>query len=137
MALNHFLKFTAMKKIFALLVSMGTLTYAFAQPGYNHKNDNGRPGVYASRHDGPGRNDRRGNDAYYHFTPKERDREIARVNRLYDDRIDAVKHKFFLFPGERMKQIRNLKNSRDSEIRLIMDRYHHWRNKGNDKRGRW
>jgi hypothetical protein len=124
-----------MKKIFTLLVSVGVLSsVAFAQPGAGKKND--RDNRYANSHNSK-RDDRgfdnRKKDAFYFFTPRERDMQIASINREYDYKLNAVRKKFYLFPGEKKKALRNLELQRKSEISWVVNKYNDPRNKGDDR----
>jgi hypothetical protein len=116
-----------MKKIFTLLVAVGMITLAQAQPGYgknngydhrnNHstgdkgyhdRNDNGRDDAVLD-------NDRRYNGI---MSPtKQRDLAIDRINRVYDWKIEKVRDNFYKSRYEKKRQIRFLNEKRKREIR--------------------
>jgi hypothetical protein len=80
-----------MKTIFTLLFTMAMFSTTFAQYGQRGQRDRDND-VYAS-------NDNRGYDHHdkgyggYVFTPRERDMQIAQINRDYDYRMQCVKNK--------------------------------------------
>ena len=115
-----------MKKIFTLLLGMGSLTAVFAQSGHS-RNDrnpsgdygNGRPqnqpqgGVYD-------RQDRHSDD---YSMMRDRDAQIQRINWDFDNRIQSIKRDRFLRYGQKNRQIRMLENQRMEQIRQINDRF--------------
>lgn len=123
-------KFTIMKKVFTLLVSLIMVAAAFAQydPDYERKNgyDKEKDAVYNdSRYN---KDDRRKIDDRYSFNIRERDREIAKINREYDYRIQAVRYKYFMPNFRKERLIQNLENQRRDEIRNIYSNYGQRRN---------
>jgi hypothetical protein len=116
-----------MKKTFTLLASFGIISLASAQPGGNYKNypNNDNRIVYSNNHNGGyDKNDRNGryNDKFdnrYNMAERARDREIDRINREYDIRIDRVMNNHFLSRGQRMKQVKQLEKTRNNEIRNV------------------
>jgi hypothetical protein len=110
-----------MKKIFALIIALGTMTTIFAQRGYDHRDESrdvilGQPnrgGVY--------NNDRGYNSGRYDI--RERDQQIQRIRREYNWRIESVRHDRYLRKAEKRRQIRFLENERDARIREVMNRY--------------
>ena len=112
-----------MKKIFTLLLGMGSLTAVFAQSGHS-RNERNQPGDYGygqsqSRtiYDKP---DRRNDD--YSFN-RERDAQIQRINWDFDNRIQAIKRDWFMRNGQKMRQIRMLENQRMEQIRQTNERF--------------
>ena len=130
-----------MKKIITLFASVLLVASAFAQPNgkaYGHNKD--RDVVYNDdRYD---RNDRhrddRGNDRYS-FTRRERDMQVEQINRTYDERINAVRNKWFTSNGKKQRIIRDLENERRYEIKKVYARYNHASNRyeDNDRRRNW
>jgi hypothetical protein len=110
-----------MKKIFTLVIALGAMTAVFAQRGYDHREESrdvilGQPnrgGVY--------NNDRGYNNSRYDI--RERDRQIQRIRREYDWRIESVRHDRYLRKAERKRQVRFLENERDAKIRQVMQSY--------------
>ena len=98
-----------MKKIFTLLVSVTLFASAFAQykTGGDKDYGKGRDAVYSDRYKKD--NDRGGN--YYSFSARERDMQIAQINRDYDYKIREVKSRWFMprFKKEEMIDYPNLK----------------------------
>jgi hypothetical protein len=106
-----------MKKIFTLLVAVGLITLAQAQPGSgkNSRNDRNNPSTYDK--DYHNRND---NDIRYNgiMSPKKQmDLAIARINREYDWKIEKVKDQFFKSRSQKKREIRFLNEQRKQEIR--------------------
>ena len=106
-----------MKKIFTLLVALGMIALAQAQPG-SGKNSrdqrNHQSSVDKDYHNG---ND---NDGRYNgiMSPtKQRDLAIARINREYDWKIEKVKDQFFKSHSQKKREIRYLNEQRKREIR--------------------
>ena len=114
-----------MKKIFTLLVAVGLISLAQAQPDYGKNSRNNRRNhpssvekgtdVYADRsiHD----NDRRYNGI---MSPtRQRDLAIARVNREYDWKIQKVRNNVYKSRWTKRRQIRFLNDQRQREISRI------------------
>lgn len=127
-----------MKKIFILLLSLGSLSTVFAQSnrydggnhgGYSQSNDdhrdrdyrssgydnrNGsydnRNGNYDNRNSGPYDNRNVRND-------RQRQQEIDRVNRDYDNRIDTYRRDRSISQYERNRRINDLERERSSKIK--------------------
>ena len=108
-----------MKKVFALLLSLGAMTAVFAQRGHSSRNDS-RDVILGQQNRGVYNNDRR-NDG--HFSIRERDAQIQRIYREYDWRIESVQRDRYLRNGEKRRQIRFLENERDRKILEVRDRY--------------
>lgn len=106
-----------MKKIFTLLVSITLFASAFAQ--YKNGGDKdfgkGRDAVYSDRYKKD--NDRGGN--YYSFSARERDMQIAQINREYDRKISDVKSRFFMPRFKKEQMIRHLNDQRSDEIKRV------------------
>ena len=120
-----------MKKIITILITSAMFTSAFAQYGQNDewdKKDNGD--VYAK--DGKHRHDDDRHKGKYYFTPRERDMQIAQINREYDYRIQSVKNKFFMSWYQKKRQIEFLKDQRDREIRMVYAKFNDRRNRYDD-----
>jgi len=115
-----------MKKLFALVFALGTVTAIFAQGGYGRNESRdvilGQPNrtVYD--------NNRNGN--YYGM---DRQAEINRINQEYNWRIQQVQQDRYLRRSERKRQIRFLENERDQRIREVMRSYN---NRGYNRRDR-
>lgn len=127
--MNNLKKPQIMKKIFALALSLGTLTAAFAQDRSSNRNE--------SRDVILGKDNR--SVAYNDNTPRYDGRErenrkreaIAQINREYDGRIAAVRKDRCLKEREKDRRIQQLQKERSVKIREVMDRF------DNDKYGRY
>lgn len=112
-----------MKKIFALLLSLGTLSSVFAQQG--RQNDN----RYEPRDAKYGNTNNRSvydNNAHavnYSYSIKERDAEIKRINWEFDDQIKSVRKDRRLRPDEKNRQIAMLERQRDQRTQQVSSRY--------------
>ncbi len=126
-----------MKKIFTLLVSAFIVGSAFAQydqgnqKGYGHGNDM----VYNSNDSWKHKKD---HDSYS-FSKRERDMQIAQINREYDYKIEAVKNRYFMSRYRKERIINELQDQRKEEIRNVWMKFRDKRNRfdDDDSRGRW
>ena len=117
-----------MKKIITLLFASAMFASAFAQYGSNKDWDkNNNDESYAK--DGKDKHDEDRFKGGYYFTPREREMEIARINREYDYKIQSVRNKFFMRKKQKKRQIEFLKDQRDREIRRVYTRFNDRRNK--------
>jgi hypothetical protein len=124
-----------MKKIITLVAAVILVATSFAQPnGRDYRRDNDRDVVYNDHR----RNDNRRGDRYS-FSKRERDMQIAQVNRAYDQKIYAVRNKWFAGNGKKQRMIRELENERRYEIRKVYARYNNAssRYEDNDRRRNW
>ena len=127
-----------MKKIITLFASVLLVASAFAQydnqKGYGKRND--RDVVYNDRK--YNKNDRRGGDGYS-FSKRERDFEIDRINRDYNNKINAVRHRWFASNAKKQRIIWSLEEQRRDEIKSIYMRFNHPRNRydDHDRRRNW
>src|SRR6266542_5435983 len=121
-----------MKKIFALVVALGTITAVFAQSGHDRR-DESRDVILGQPGRGVYNNDRGYTNGY---SVRDRDEQVQRIRREYAWRIESVEHDRYLRRAEKKRQIRFLENERDARIREVMNRYNN-RNRGyNDRRDR-
>jgi len=131
-----------MKKIFTLLIAATIFSTAFAQYGQKGQRDSNKDNddyAYNDNH----RYDKhdKGNNGWYIFTPRERDMEIAQINRSYDYKIRSVKSQFFTSWFHKQRQIRFLEEQRDKEIHAVKYKFSDRRNKFGDRgrgnKNRW
>ena len=124
-----------MKKIFTLLVAVGIISLAQAQTGYGQNNrhdQRNNPSTaekdYHNEYDN-GRDDNiYDNDRRYNgiISPeRQRDFEIARINREYDFKIQNVRDNFFKSRSQKHRQIRFLKDQRQREILMTYEKFSH------------
>jgi hypothetical protein len=123
-----------MKKILAVVFSLGLLSTAFAQGGHQRDRD-----MTYSKPTNPVYNDKYGrNDGY--FSAREKDAQIARINREFDYKIMAIKRNRYMRNGEKNREIRQLERQRTQEIRELNQRFSRqnsdWKNDRNDRNGR-
>ena len=99
-----------MKKIFTLIAAaVGMVSIASAQPGKNNdfgrdnKKDNDKFGGSTSQQPGF---DKGKNSGYndFSFSTRDRDAQIQKINREYDQKIMAVKKSWRIRPQEKTKQ---------------------------------
>jgi hypothetical protein len=130
-----------MKKIFTLLFSTAMLTTAFAQYGQKgqHNNDKSNDVYVANTHQGYDKNDRGfdkpGKDydrGAYIFTAREKDMQIAQINREYAYKIQSVKSKFGMGWFQKKRIINNLEAQRDEETFQVMRKFNSSKNKFGD-----
>ena len=130
-----------MKKIFTLLFSIAMLSTSFAQYGQNGQRDRDKNNdVYVSNgnqgcdiHDNDfGKYDKgfdkHGRGAYI-FTAREKDMEIAQVNREYDYKIQSVRSRFGFGWHQKKHIINNLEAQRDEEIFQVIRKFKSPKNK--------
>ena len=113
-----------MKKIFTLIIALGTLSTVFAQSG-RHNDYNRSNGYNGNSYSQPsyqgGHYDNRGGHDAYNAPNYDRNRqvEIDRINHDYDGRIDAFRRDRSLSTYERDRRIDNMQRERDQKLKLI------------------
>ena len=139
-----------MKKIFTLLVAVGMVAVAQAQTGsrdnrqfdqrndqrnsgqtdqwgLNIGNDNGKIVIDANFSFG---NDRGfGNSRV--LNERKRDMQIARINQMFDYKIQMVKRDFRMSRFEKQRLIRSLEQQRQQEIRMVYAKFNDRNRYGN------
>jgi hypothetical protein len=127
-----------MKRIFTLLLATGFVSLLQAQPGQrrpDHLGQQQQP-VYDRNDDRLTVNlsfdldDDRYNDRRIYNTRK-RDALIAKINRVYDQRIQRVRNNYFMNRWEKQDRIYRLERQRRDEIGMVYLQYsnrnHHGR----------
>ena len=133
-----------MKRILTLLIALGAIASVQAQSRdgryenrdvilgdqNNRTYDNNRSYENNSRYGG------------YNFSARERDQQIDRINRGYDQRIRQVQRDRWMRTYEKRNQVQRLEDQRRNEIRQVWERFRNSRNqyRDNDYRrndGRW
>ena len=126
-----------MKKIITLFASVILVASAFAQSNegrYERGKENDV--VYNdSRFD---RNNDRF-DKHDKFSKRKRDIQIAQINREYDQRIHAVRNKWFTSNSKKQRIIYQLEDERRYEIKKVYARYNRGSNRfdDHDRRREW
>ena len=117
-----------MKKIFTILMAVGFVSIASAQKGGPFKQDSRkdeRKLVQMNSGRGTGHEfDNRGqySSSSYSFTMREKQLEISRINRLFDQQVFSLNQRR-IRPAEKNRQIRFLDQQRDEQIRKIELKY--------------
>ena len=148
-----------MKKIFTLLFAVGMVVVAQAQTGsrdnrqFDQRNDQRNDQQYDQRN--TGQNDQLdlnglfdngkividanfsfGNDRGFgnsrSFNERKRDMQIARINQVFDYKIQMVKRSFRMTWYEKQRTIRFLEQQRQMEIRMVYAKFSN-RNGGYDR----
>jgi hypothetical protein len=130
-----------MKKIITLMGSVLLVASSFAQ--YHHDdqkwNDNDRDRDVAYNDNRYDRDHDNRRDDRYNFGNRERDMQIAQINREYDRKIEMVKHKWFMSHSKKEAVIWSLEDQRRHEIREVYERFsrHNDRFDDRDSRRHW
>lgn len=125
-----------MKKIFTILLAVGTVGFASAQS--SHNSDFGRDQKGNSRDvilGQQGSSIHNGNTGTYNsnsFGMKERDEQIRRINREFDQKIEMVKRDRHMRSYEKSRQIKMLERQRNDQIKDVQKRFDNKRNKHDD-----
>lgn len=111
-----------MKKILTLVLALGTISSVFAQSRNDHDRDdhdrdNNR---YAQTSNNYGNNYRSYSNSY---NTRERDMQIANINREYEARSYAVRSNRWLRNNEKNRQLYILDNQRAAAISQLNSRY--------------
>jgi hypothetical protein len=127
-----------MKKIFTLMVAVGMITFVSAQQGQKNTSfkDNKKEGRQISAQPAQQPAFERGKTSGYEtysFSAKEKDSQIQKINREYDQKIAAVKKNWRMRPQEKSKQIRMLENQRKQEIAALQSRWEKGNHRDNDR----
>jgi hypothetical protein len=121
-----------MKKLITLSAAVLFFTVAFAQYDKgNRKNDDGYNSKDVVYNDNRYNHDDRRDDRYT-FNNREKEMQIARINREYDRRIASVKHNWFMSRSKKNAVICSLEEQRNDEIRMVFARYNHRNNRFDD-----
>jgi hypothetical protein len=117
-----------MKKAITLLLSVALVSSAFAQ--YDNDQQRGRDNDYgySKTHDRDYGHDRGGK--FYYFTARERDMQIAQINREYSYKMQAVRNKFFMNRRHKERQLVILEQERSQEIRMVWFKFNDRMNRG-------
>ena len=118
-----------MKKVITMFAAIILVASASAQfRNGDHGRGNDRDAVYND--DRYEKNDRR--DNRYSFSARERDMQIAHINREYNQRIHAVRNKWLTGHGKKQRMIRALEDERRYEIRKVYAKFNHPANRYNN-----
>lgn len=113
-----------MKKIFTILLAVGSITFASAQSknDWSHYKGNSRDIVYGQ----PNSRDiyrgaETGHNPFYNVN--DGNAQIREINRQFDQRIQAVKWDRYLRNREKKQQIRMLQRQREDQIQQVRMRF--------------
>ena len=122
-----------MKTLFTLLFTMALFGTTWAQYGQNGHRDRDRyDDVYAPHNNrGYDRHHNGGNGSYF-FSPRERDMQIAQINRDYEYKIYSVKNKPYMGWYQKKRIINNLEAERDEQIFQVIRKFKNQRNQFGD-----
>ena len=118
-----------MKKIITLLFSLGVFVTSFAQYNQGHNNRDDQY-VYNQRdHYGKGN----------YSSVKEKNFQLARINREYDYKIQAIKNNRYLNRREKKAAIKNAEKERKAQIKIVNERFKYARydNRSNKRQDNW
>ena len=120
-----------MKKIFTLLLAVGSISIASAQ-GFGQKDKSFKDGKYESKdnHGGDFGKGKSNDFNDYSFSLKEKERQIEKINQEFDLKILMVKRSRHLRAKEKSRQIRMLESERYDQIKDVQIRFE--KNKGRD-----
>jgi hypothetical protein len=128
-----------MKKIITLMGTVLLVTSSFAQyhPDNQKSYDDERAVTYNDRRFDKDHNDRR--DDRYNFRNRERDMQVAQINREYDRKIESVRHKWFLSRSKKEAIICSLDDKRRYEIKKVYEKFNRRHNHfdDNDSKNHW
>lgn len=123
-----------MKKMLPLLIVFGTIAGAQAQSSrtYPSSGHNSRDVILGSENNNNRYENSSRFDNRYSFSAMERDRELERIDRKYDQCTRQLKKDRQLRPAEKRYQLQRLQEQRSAETRLVWQRFNSSRNTFND-----
>lgn len=122
-----------MKKMITLSAALMFFVAAFAQynAGNQRNNDYNKDRDY-SYNERSYKKDRDHDNDRYNFNTRERDKQIAAINREYDRKIAAVDHRWFMSRSKKEAIICSLQNQRKNEIRMVYEQFNRRSNRHDD-----
>ena len=119
-----------MKKIFTILLAVGTVSFASAQSSHNNnwgqdQRSTSHDVAYGQRQ-GSGFHNNNNNVGTYDshsFGSRDKDEQNGRINRQFDQQVNADKWDRQMRQGERNRQIRFRERQRDEQMRDFQNRY--------------
>ncbi|MFT3908352.1 MAG: hypothetical protein QM737_02920 [Ferruginibacter sp.] len=113
-----------MKKIFTLVLTVSLATAAFAQfPANREGNRNNNDVSYNDRWDR--HDDNRFEKRGYYFKKREMERQIADINREYDQRICNVRDNWYMRAFKKQRIIRELEERRNCDINAVYAKFNY------------
>ena len=127
-----------MKKIFTLVLAVAFVASANAQYGNDRQEDYGtKRNKDVVFDDDRYKNDNNRYDDHHSNGKWEMEREIAQINREYDQRIQSVKFNFFMNPFRKERMIYRLEDQRRDEIKMVYARSNNRHDQYYERRKRW
>lgn len=116
-----------MKKIITLAFCIGVFTTSFAQYNHGDYNDNlnDRNATTFERGYGTHRNS---------FSERERNFEIARINREFKMKVYSIRHNHFMRHHQKKLAIRSAEYERASQIQMVNSRFYNQSHYGYERR---
>jgi hypothetical protein len=127
-----------MKRIFTLLFALGTIAAVQAQPGNRNNRDfnDGKDNVKVIITDNDDFD--KGFRTDDRISPNRKlAMEVAKVNREYDYKIQAVRNSFFMNRFAKQRKIQQLEEQRQWEIKMLYKKYSKYNRRGFDDHGRF
>ncbi|MGH2649261.1 MAG: hypothetical protein ACRDE8_16895 [Ginsengibacter sp.] len=103
-----------MKKIFTLLFFVGAFTTSFAQKANNRKS---QYVITKSSNDYKKFDNHR--DNIYTFSAKEKDEQIAQINKNFSLKIKTIKNNPFIGRSKKQSMVKNLKIEKAQQIQAV------------------
>jgi hypothetical protein len=117
-----------MKKTITFLLSVALMSSAFAQYNNNQQRDRDNNYGYNKTHDRDNGYDKGGK--FYFFTARERDMQIAQINREYAGKMQSVRSRFLMGRRQKERQLSILEQQRNEEVRLVWMKFNDRMNRG-------
>ncbi|RYY56639.1 MAG: hypothetical protein EOO09_05785 [Chitinophagaceae bacterium] len=117
-----------MKKIFTIMLALGMVTFVSAQG-----KQVSRPGKQENIPVKTATYGRQAPVYSYSFNLRQRDAEISRINRQYDQKISIIQRSRSARTAAMGRKVRDLEQQRDAELRAVEARYSHTANIGRSK----
>ncbi|MDQ2719198.1 MAG: hypothetical protein M3Z26_05490 [Bacteroidota bacterium] len=107
-----------MKKIITLLLFVGACATSFAQ--YGHDNDNHDHDQYSNS---GGWHDNRGDGDHGYYSERDRDFQIAKINRDFNFQVQSIENDPFMRHHAKKVAIRNAEYQRDRQTQMVNARF--------------
>ncbi len=113
-----------MKKIITLFVSVTMVASAFAQYSQGNQKDYGyNKGKDVVYNDSRIKAEDKSFNDHYSFGMKEKETQIAQINREFDFKIQSVKNRFFMSRSKKEQVICMLEDQRKNEIKMVFAKF--------------
>jgi hypothetical protein len=134
-----------MKKVFTILLAVGTVGFASAQSNsqkgtWSQDHGNSKDAAFGRTASNNAYKANTGSYGSYSFSARERDAEIQKIRRQFDQKINAITRDRHLRAAQKAKQIRMLEKQRDEQIQQVQWRFSSSQNRHSDNhsnRNKW